>query len=427
MSAGCWPAAAVAQPVDAASRATVERIRAAPAFRRAEAALADGHDRFVRDIIQLTEIPAPPFGEQRRGEAFRALMVEAGLTDVTVDSVGNVIGLRRGSGPAGRPPVVVSAHLDTVFPEGTDVRVRREGTRLSAPGIGDDSRGLAALLAYVRALDAAGIRTRRDLLIVGTVSEEGRGDLRGVRQLFADRRDGRGIAAFFSVDGLSPARITRGGVGSKRYRVLFRGPGGHSYGAFGLVNPAAAMARAITDLYALPVPQQPRTTFSASVVGGGTSVNAIPSEVFVEVDMRSEDATALARLDEAFRGVVERAVAVENESRSTREGRVTATLEAIGDRPAGETPATSPIVRLSAAASAAAGYAPTLDASSTDANMAMSLGVPAVTIGSGGTGGRAHALDEWIDVAPEESVRGLAVGLLAIVAVADQPDSRPRR
>lgn len=403
---------------DAQADAQIERLRQSRQWARAAEALSRGHDRFVEDIVRLTEIPAPPFGEAARGEAYRALFAEVGLDDISVDAVGNVTGLRRGTGPAGGPVVVISAHLDTVFPEGTPVTVRREGTRLHAPGIGDDGRGLAALLAYVRALDAAGLLTGHDLLFVGTVGEEGRGDLRGVRHLFTEGAYRDRIRAFFSVDGLSPARVTAGGVGSKRYHVVFRGPGGHSYGAFGLVNPAAALARAVTDLYALPVPQQPRTTFSASVLGGGTSVNAIPDEVFVDVDMRSEDAGALAALDEAFRGVVDRAVAVENESRSTREGRITAELQPIGDRPAGATPVDAPIVRLAAASARAAGYTPTVDASSTDANVAMSLGIPAITIGSGGTGGRAHSTDEWIDVAPEESVRGLAAGLVTIVAVA---------
>lgn len=409
-----------AAPADA--DAALSRVRSDDAFRRAERALADGHDRFVGDVVALTEIPAPPFAEAERGAAWRALLANTSVEDIRTDDVGNIWGIRRGGGPANGPVLVVSAHLDSVFPAGTDVRVRREGTRLSAPGIGDDARGLAALVAIVRALDEARMETRSDIVILATVGEEGAGDLRGVRHAFAQAPWRDRVSGFISLDGLSPARITSGGVGSKRYRAIFRGPGGHSYGAFGLVNPATAMARAITDLYAVPVPSSPRTTFAAGVVGGGTSVNSIPTETFVEIDMRSESADALARLDTQFRDIAARAVAAENESRSTREGAVTVELKPIGDRPAGATPADSAIVRLSEASARAAGYTPVRDASSTDANLPMSLGIPSVTLGSGGTGGRAHALDEWIDVEPAESLRGLTAAMATIVALANRPE-----
>ena len=409
------PAAAAPAPSD--DRA-IAAIRKSPAFRRAAQSLDQGHAHFVDEIVGFTEIPAPPFGEQARGIAFARKLAAIGLGDIHTDAVGNVMGLRRGTGAPGGPLVIVSAHLDTVFPAGTDVTVRREGTKLSAPGIGDDSRGLAALLAYVRALDAGRIRTRADILFVATVGEEGPGDLRGVRHLFAASRYRSRVAAFFSVDGISPARITAGAVGSKRYRITFRGPGGHSFGAFGIVNPMAAMARAVTDLYQIVPPASPRTTYAASVTGGGTSVNSIPDSVFMEFDMRSESAAELDGLEARFLAIVDRAVAGENAARSTRAGSIHAEKTRLGDRPAGTTPADAPIVRLTAAAARATGFRPALGASSTDSNIPISLGIPAVTIGSGGTGDRAHAPDEYIDVAKEESVRGLRFGLLALIAAA---------
>jgi acetylornithine deacetylase/succinyl-diaminopimelate desuccinylase-like protein len=315
--------------------------------------------------------------------------------------------------------VAFAAHLDTVFPEGEPIKVRREGLRLHAPGIGDNSHSLAVLLAYVRALDAAGIRTKRDILFVGDVGEEGPGDLRGVRALFAGRYKGR-IAAFFAMDGLDPARIVNTAVGSRRYRVTFRGPGGHSYGAFGLVNPMAAMATTVVEMNRIATPPSPRTTYATSVVGGGTSVNAIPEAVWLEVDMRSESAAELARLHARFLEIVKAAVAAENAARSTREGEVRAEVRPIGDRPAGATAEDAVIVRVAQAAAAAAGYAPVLASGSTDANLPISLGIPAVTIGAGGAGGRAHAPDEWIELDPAQTARGQSVGLAALLVMADR-------
>lgn len=416
VSAAVALAAILATPAFAAPRDEVARIVASPAFKTAVQTLSDEHDRTVADIITLTQIPAPPFKEKARGEAYRALLEAHGLKEVEIDSEGNVMGLRKGvrSGPV----VVISAHLDTVFPEGTDVKVRREGTRLHAPGIADDSRGLAVLLAYVRAMDAARIRTRSDILFLATVGEEGAGDLRGVRHFFAKGRYKDRTKAFFSVDGIEPTHLTHIGVGSKRYRATFKGPGGHSYGAFGIVNPMAAMARAITELYRIEPPVEPKVTYSASVTGGGTSVNAIPDRVFTEFDMRSEDAAELAKLDARLKAILDEAVAAENTTRSTRVGAISLELTPIGDRPAGRTPMDAAIVANTAAAIEAMGYKPVFNASSTDANAPMALNIPAITIGSGGTGGRAHSIDEWIDVEKGESVRGMSVGLAALLATA---------
>jgi tripeptide aminopeptidase len=342
-----------------------------------------------------------------------------GLSNVEMDAEGNVMGVRAGTVTKGKGPfVVIAAHLDTVFPEGTDVKVKREGTRLMAPGVGDDTRALATLLAYLRALDAAGIKTKADILFVGDVGEEGPGDLRGMRHLFNKGPYKGRISAFFSMDGSDPARIVDKGVGSKRYRVTFNGPGGHSYGAFGIVNPMAAMGRAVTDLYAVQPPKSPKTTYSASVTGGGTSVNSIPNSVFMEFDMRSESADELAKLDATLVSILDKAVAAENAARSTAPGKVSYEAKVIGERPAGHTDPKSDIVVLTAAAISALGFTPEHGDSSTDANLPMSLGIPAITIGAGGKASRAHALDEWIDVEKASSLKGMQVGLAALVAVA---------
>jgi acetylornithine deacetylase/succinyl-diaminopimelate desuccinylase-like protein len=385
------------------------------AYTRALAALRAGHDQMVADLVQLTEIAAPPFEECERARAFRDMAAPLGLTDLTIDPAGNVTGLRRGSGNG---MVCVAAHLDTVFPAGTDVTVRREGTRLMAPGIGDDTRSLAVLLAWLRAMNEASIQTRSDLLLVADVGEEGPGDLRGMRHLFQHGPYAGRIGAFITIDSPDMDHIVTGAVGSKRYRVSFRGPGGHSYGAFGQVNPMYAMADAVQRLARLHVPSSPRTTYSAGVTGGGTSINSIPNLVWTEFDLRSESATELARLEREFLSLVEAAVDVENATRATPNGTIVSEVKKIGDRPAGHTDETALLPQLARAALRGHGFDPSFEYSSTDANIAMSLQIPAIKIGSGGTGGRGHSLDEWIDVEPENSLRGMAAGLTTVLAVA---------
>ena len=395
---------------------TIASIRADPRFAVASDSLGAGLPRLVEELIRLTEIEAPPFAEAARGAAYLALLREHGLEEVEQDAIGNVMGLRRGFGNG--EIVVVAAHLDTVFPAGTDVRVRREGAKLFAPGVGDDTLGLATNLAYLRALDAAGIRTRADILFLGNVGEEGLGDLRGVRHLFAEGRHRERIRAFLTLDSPEVARICTVGVGSRRWRIAFKGPGGHSYNAFGIVNPMYAMAAAATGLAALPVRAEDRTTHCVSVVGGGTSINAIPDLVRMDVDLRSASADALAALEARFRTIVDQAVADENALRSTRSGAITVEWTRLGDRPAGQTPEDSPVAQLAAAAVAAEGFTPRFEASSTDANVPMSLGIPALKIGSGGRGGRQHSLEEWIELEPAETLRGQRASLATILAIA---------
>jgi len=397
---------------------SIAKIRGSAGFKAAMVALEQDHDRIVAETITLTEIPAPPFKEQKRAQAYMAMLKALGLSDVAMDAEGNVMGLRRGTGKPGGPIVVIAAHLDTVFPEETNVKVRREGTKLFAPGVGDDTHSLAVLLGYIRALDAAKVKTRKDILFVGNVGEEGPGDLRGTRFLFSKGQYKDRIAAFFSMDGTSAPRVTSGAVGSRRYRITFKGPGGHSYGAYGLVNPMAAMGATVVEMNKIKTPTQPKTTYMTSVVGGGTSVNSIPDSIWLEVDMRSESKDELAKIDGQFIKIVEGAVDAENAARSTAAGKVSAEVKMIGDRPTGNTREDAEIVQMTAAAVRAAGYSPILGASSTDSNVPISLGIPAVTIGSGGQGGRAHAVDEWIDIAKDASVQGMSVGLAALLAMA---------
>ena len=394
----------------------VAAIMASPSYREAVAVLDRDHDRIIDDIIRLTEIPSPPFGEDVRGNAYLDMLRAHGLSDVEKDAVGNVMGLRRGIGNG--PLIVVAAHLDTVFPAGTSVTVKRKGTKLFAPGIGDDTRSLAVLLGFMRAMDEAGIRTISDILFVGDVGEEGLGDLRGVRHLFHEGKYKERIKAFFTVDSPEMTDIATSGIGSRRWRVAFRGPGGHSYGAFGLVSPMNAMAQAVAELARVQVPAEPKTTYSVSVVGGGTSINAIPNEVWIEVDLRSAAPEELARLEARFCAIIEQAVSGENHARSIEQGHITAEAKLIGDRPAGSTAPDSDIVRHATAAIVAHGFETSHVASSTDANIPMALGIPAIKIGSGGSGGRAHSLEEWIDVDKDPSLRGMAATLTAILAVA---------
>ncbi|HET7316329.1 MAG TPA: M20/M25/M40 family metallo-hydrolase [Sphingomicrobium sp.] len=408
------PAAAATPNADS----TVQRIMAGQPYRSASAALESGHPQWVDDIIAITQIPAPPFKEQARAKAFADMLRERGL-DPTIDEEGNVLALRKGTQPG--PVVVVSAHLDTVFPEGTDVTVKRDGNRLAAPGVGDDSAGLATLLALIDAMNAGKVQTRSDILFVGTVGEEGLGDLRGVRYLFTKGPYKGKIRAFFSLDGGGLDGMTTGATGSKRYRVTFKGPGGHSYGAFGIVNPMVALANTVAELYAIDVPSDPKTTYSASVVGGGTSVNAIPAEVWLQVDMRSASADQLAKLEKQFLTIVPNAAAEENAARSTKAGKIAAELKPIGDRPAGATAPDADIIRFAEAAYRAAGLEVEQHTSSTDSNIPMSLGIPAVTMSRIADGGRAHAPDEWIDVSKAPNVKLKKILLATILATAGVP------
>lgn len=387
------PAGVAAQP-QAEYDEQIRSLMSHPAVRSALDVIEDTDERTMADLMALTEIPAPPFQEEARGRAFLAMLEDGGIDSTWVDDVGNVIGLRRGTGSGA--VLALAGHLDTVFPPETDVSVKVRGDTLFAPGIADDTRGLATVLAVLRAMNAANVRTEADILFIGNVGEEGLGDLRGVKHLF--REGGPRIDHFISVDGTSSTGITHMGLGSHRYRVTFQGPGGHSWGAFGLANPAHALGRAIryfqdgADPYTRDAPF--RTSYNVGRIGGGTSVNSVPFESWMEIDMRSQGVETLQAVDAILQGAVQHALAEENQLRSRGEP-LTVDVDMIGDRPSGEIAEEHAFVQQAAAVTRALGLEPTFARSSTDANIPISMGIPAITTGGGGQGFGAHSLGEW--------------------------------
>lgn len=371
------------QPVppanDAAVRTALERLRTDNAWT-------------LEQQVSICEIPAPPFAEERRAAEMKRRFESLGLRNVRLDSIGNVIAERPGTG--GGPTIVFSAHLDTVFPESTDVRVRREGTMFRGPGIGDDCRGLAVILAVARAMGEANVQTRGTILFVANVGEEGQGNLRGVKYLFASPP--AKIDFFVAVDGTGLGLTSRA-VGSNRYRVSYKGPGGHSYGAFGMPSPIHALGRAIAKISTFEVPQQPKTTFNVGIIGGGTSVNTISPVGTMEVDLRSESPQELAKLDAQLKRALDEALAEENGRWPNSRVKITVEVEDMGVRPAAAPPDSALIVRAAQAAARALGFQAPTSASSTDANWPMSLGIPAITIDGGGQGRGAHSITESYD------------------------------
>jgi tripeptide aminopeptidase len=400
----------VCTPVAAQERATeigADLIKDATVS-AAVAAVKTNEPWVLEEQVRLCEIPAPPFKEAARAKAYAQAFRDLGLQSVRIDKEGNVLGERPGAAP--RPHVVFSAHLDTVFPEETDVRVTRLGSILKGPGIGDDCRGLAVVLGVIKAMKDAGVQTEGSITFVGTVGEEGLGDLRGVKYLFNGELKGK-IDRFVSVDGTGLG-ITHIGVGSRRYRVAYKGPGGHSYGAFGLANPIHALGRAIAKIGDFQVPTEPKTTFNVGRIGGGTSINSIAFEAWAEIDMRSADQAALQSVDANFHRAVDAALEEEN-LRWNNRGKLAVDKTLVGDRPGGGTAATAPIVQTAVSATKALGLTVSLDEGSTDANIPMSLGIPALTIDGGGRGTGAHALGETFDSTNSEQGTGRAL-LLAI-------------
>ncbi|PIB38064.1 M20/M25/M40 family metallo-hydrolase [Maribacter sp. 4G9] len=358
------------------------------------------------DHIALTEILAAPFKEDKRGIAFAKLLEEAGVDSLWTDKAGNVIGLRKGtSGESGY--VGIDAHLDVVFPEGTDVSVKKVGDTLKAPGVGDDTRALANLISMLKGMNKAALKTEKDVLIVGSVGEEGLGDLRGMKYIFNE--SGMDIDSWIAIDGGSMGRISNAGLGSKRYKLVVKGKGGHSWGAFGLANPHHALGKAI-DLFSKAAWDYtsgdiPKTSFNVGRMGGGTSVNSIPFESWMEVDMRAISPKNLDEIEEIFKSSIEKAIADYNASGI--EDQVTYELIKIGDRPSGELPADIALVQRSMAATKYFGGTPSLGRGSTNINIPVSKGIPAVCIGRGGSGGGAHSLHEWYvnDEPSEESIK----------------------
>jgi tripeptide aminopeptidase len=408
------PAILVAQTASPEYASEARSLMSMPAIVNAMQLAEDLDDWSLERLIELTEIPAPPFMEEVRGARYAELLKQYGADSVWTDEVGNVIGLRQGR--TGERTIGFGGHLDTVFPEGTDVTVRQRGDTLFAPGVGDDTRGLVLVLTVLRAMEDAGIETDDDVIFVGVVGEEGLGDLRGMKHLFAEGADAP--AVWIDVDGGDLSRLITMGLGSVRYRVTITGPGGHSWGAFGLANPAHAMSRAVRhfqDVADTLTRSGPKTSYNVGRLGGGTSVNSIPFETWMEIDMRSLSPGSLDRIEGVFLAAMQRGLDEENALR--REGvALTIDNDKIGDRPSGEGDPSSPLVQRALATTALFGVEGVLGRSSTDSNIPISLGVPAVTIGKGGAGGAGHAPEEfWIN---RDAYVAVQRALLLVVAEA---------
>ncbi|WP_246943245.1 M20/M25/M40 family metallo-hydrolase [Bacillus pinisoli] len=366
-------------------------------------------DVTLEEQIRLTAIPSPTFYEEERGSYFIEKFKELGLENVKRDRVGNILGIRPGKGKG--PRLVVSAHLDTVFPKETEIKVLKKDGKIYAPGISDDGRGLAALLTLIETFQHHQYDTDGDLLFVATVGEEGLGDLRGVKALFEDMDD---IDGFISIEPGSPSRIIYLATGSHRYRITFKGPGGHSYGDFGTPSAIHALGRAVSYISNLEVPREPKTTFNVGQISGGTSVNTIAQEASMILDIRSTSNETLVNIEERIINAIHLSVTEENQGWGKEGVKVEIVL--VGDRPAGIQDSKSSIVQLALAATQAVGQeAMLIDPTSTDSNVPISLGIPAVTLGGGGECGGIHTLEEWFD--PTDAHLGIQQLLLTTLGL----------
>lgn len=394
-------------------RDTYKKLVADERVNRIYKFIESDHENTVSEQIQLTEIPAPPFQEEIRAQDFKKRLQRLGLKNVKMDKEGNVFGVRPGIGNG--PKLFVSAHLDTVFPEGTDTTVTDKGGKLYAPGIGDDTRGLAEVLAIIRALNASSISTIGDIIIGGTVGEEGAGDLRGVKAFFQENM----VDGYISIDGPNMNVITYLGTGSYRYQITYKGSGGHSFADFGSPSATHGLGRAIAAIAQLETKANPKTTFTVGEVRGGTSVNAIAQEASMLVDLRSNDQQELDKLDKAFLEIVRNACDEENKRWKSED--LTVEMERFGNRPPASQPSDAVIVQAAWAAIESVDGDPRLgQPSSTDANYPMSLEIPAITTGTGGNAGRAHTLEEWYD--PTDGHRAIQKSftlILGLVGVKD--------
>ena len=397
----------------------IVRIAALPEVRSALAWLRSREPKFALWQLEMARIPAPPFGETARGEWLRERFRELGLAEVSTDEVGNVFAVHPANGSRW---VSLSAHMDTVFPAGTPLNVRQQGSRLYGPGVSDNGAGVAALLAVAAALQTASVPHSAPILFIGNVGEEGEGDLRGMRHIFSSPRWKDSIAASLVLDGAGADTIVAEALGSSRFEVIVRGPGGHSWSDFGAPNPIVALARAVYTFSQTPVPASPKTTFNIGVIRGGTSVNSIPESVSMRVDIRSTSMAEMERLEAALRYALERAVLEESEAseqRSPSQRRfsgLTYEIIAIGSRPAGELERGAHILQVIRAVDEHLGNTAQIQRASTDANIPLSLGREAIAIGGGGAGGGAHTLQEWFDCNGREL--GLKRILLTLLALA---------
>lgn len=365
--------------------------------------------------VRLTEIPAPEQNEARRGE-YLAKLLEASGARVRTDKAGNVIG--EWSGTDSNGVVLLAAHLDTVFPAGTDLRVKRDGDRLEAPGISDNGAGLAAIVGVARALGEAHVRTSKTVVFAGDVGEEGEGNLRGIRGLIDEY--GPRLAGVIAIDGPSAEHITTQGIASRRFEVNVTGPGGHSWSDFGDPNPITALARGIVQFSSIQLSDDPRSSFNFGIIEGGTSVNSIPARALVKVDLRSEDEAELSRLESSLREAMRSGVRQEIEASHSPANALELNFRSLGSRPAGRLPENSPLLEAILSVDRYLGNRSRLERSSTDANIPLSMGIPAVSLGGGGKGGGSHTLAEWYD--PTGRALGLKRLYLIVLALAGIQD-----
>jgi tripeptide aminopeptidase len=369
---------------------------------------------------RLTEIPAPPFQEAQRAAAVKVLLAASGLR-VQIDKTGNVIGELLGANE--KEVVMLSAHLDTVFPPGTDVQVHRDGDRMSAPGISDNGTGLAALISIARAIQESKIKPRRTILFVADVGEEGEGNLRGMRALVDTYRST--LKAAIVLDGSGTDHVTTKALASRRLEVLITGPGGHSWSDFGMPNPISALVRGSVRFINTRVPATPRSTFNLGQIEGGTSVNSVPHEARLKVDIRSESEDELAKLESALRDSIAAGIRDEMEPpRDRSKGKLEWKVDLLGSRPGGELASDSPLLGALRAADDFVGNQSRIERSSTDANIPLSNGIDAISIGAGGIGGGAHSLQEWYEPAGREI--GLKRALLTLLGVSGIAEEKAR-
>jgi tripeptide aminopeptidase len=407
-------------PISDASRLSPQREVARIAeMRGVHAAFGSLHNQEMelrRWQRELTEIPAPPFGEAARGAWLRQRFTALGLEDVQTDDLGNVLGLLHREPEA--PLVGVSAHLDTVFPHGTALETREEGTRLYGPGISDNAAGVIALLAIATALKRAQIKPATNIVFIGNVGEEGEGNLRGMRLLFSVPQWRDSIHSLLVIDGAGTDTYVNQALGSRRFEITFRGPGGHSWSDYGVPNPIVLLARALARFSEVHAPESPRTTLNVGVISGGTSVNSIPESATARVDLRSASMEELQKLEDRLRECVAEAWSEVPLSHRAGEPKVTLAIESIGDRPAAELPANARILQIVRAADKHLRIESFPRLASTDANVPLSLGIEATTIGAGGDGGGAHTLREWFDCSNRDlGLKRILLVLLALTGV----------
>ncbi|MFZ0641751.1 MAG: M20/M25/M40 family metallo-hydrolase [Candidatus Acidiferrales bacterium] len=390
---------------------SIEKLADDPACTRGLAWIDKSASWVTDQQVRLTEIPAPETKEAQRAEYFKNLLESAGLK-VRVDKTGNVIAERPGADE--KSVILLAAHLDTVFPAGTDVRVKRNASRLAAPGIADNGAGLAALAGLARALSESRIQTTKTIVIAGDVGEEGEGNLRGIRALVEEYSSR--LSAVIAVDGASTEHITTQGIASHRFEISITGPGGHSWSDFGAPNPITAISRGIVKFSALPIPDEPRSSYNFAVIEGGTSVNSIPSRAAVKVDLRSEDESQVDKMERALRDAMQAGAKEEMADARGSNDSLQVEFRSLGSRPAGKLPDNSPLLETLRSVDRFLGNRSRLERSSTDANIPLSLGIPAVSLGGGGRGGGSHTLTEWYD--PTGRELGLKRLFLATVALA---------